>query len=253
MDKYQKCLMDTSRSYIAYINDKEKSVIKCFSDGKITIKQDNDITVGGYILYLANKSFECVFAIKDGKESMLKTEHDDVGSSPKSGDQSRFYYSLSFDDKIEGVRIVFKNNLADALIIPIEFIEADKEAYYNKIEKAKREELIKKAQINASAGADLVNIYFQPCCDNYGKTEIELYLAKGRFSQPRGMCVTFFTPQLLGGEIEQLIGKYTIDDKEVMFKSISGLAKRVYGYRVRQFSTSSELLFETDYAFFSIK
>lgn len=244
--------MNTSRSYIAYINDKEKNVVKCYADDKITIKQDEDITVKGYILYVANKSIERVLAIKASKEIVFKTEHDELGSSPKSGDQNRFYLPLSFDDKIESIRIVFVNNLADDLVIPVELVDADKDKYYSKIEKAKHDDLLAKAQIKHSTGADLVNIYFQPCCDAYAKTEIELYLAKGRFSQPSGMCVTFFTPQLLGGTVEQLIGKYKVDDGS-LFKSISGLAKRVYGYKVRQLDADGKILCESDFAFFSIK
>ncbi len=252
MNQYQKYLMSTSRSYIAYINDKEKNIIKCYADNKITITQDEDITVEGYVLYIANNSFEKVFAITGSKAVALKIEHDTVMSSPKSGDQDRFIYPLSFDNKIEGIRIVFKNSLADDLLIPVEYVEADKAKYYSKIEKAKKDDLIAKAQIKHSTGSDLVNIYFQPCCDAYAKTEIELYLAKGRFSQPSGQCVTFFTPQLLGGQVEQLIGKYVIEDGS-LFKSISGLAKRVYGYKIRQFDINSKILFESDFAFFSIK
>ncbi len=221
MDKYQRCLMDTSRSYIAYINDKEKNVVKCYADDKITIKQDEDITVKGYVLYVANKSIERVLAIKASKEIVFKTEHDELGSSPKSGDQNRFYLPLSFDDKIESIRIVFVNNLADDLVIPVEYIEADKEKYYSKIEKVKKDDLLAKAQIKHSTGNDLVNIYFQPCCEDYDNTTIILYWG------------------------EQLMAKYKVD-KEVFFKSISGLAYGTYYYELIQCNANGDELLHTE-------
>ena len=252
MDKYQKYLMNTARSYFAYINEKEKNIVKCYTNDKIMITQDEDITVGGYFLYIANKSFERVFAIKGEQQIALKAEFDPIMSSKSSGEQRRFFLPLSFDNRIESIKIVFNNNLADDLIIPVIYVEANKEKYYAKVAQEQNAKLLAKAQIKHSTGADLVNIYFQPCCDTYAKTEIELYLANGNFSRPSSMCVTFFTPQLLGGQVEQLIGKYVIEDGS-LFKSISGLAKRVYGYKVRQFDANGKILCESDFAFFSIK
>ena len=248
MDKYQKYLMDTACSYIAYANDRAENIIKCYSDDKITITQDDDITVSGYILYVKNKSIEHVVAIRSEKQIALMVESD----FEECGKQNRFFIPLSFDDKIESIKIVFKNHLADDLTIPVEYVEADKEKYYAKVAQEQKVALLAKAQIKHSTGADLVDIYFQPCCDAYAKTEIELYLATGRFDSSYSMGPTIFPPQLLDGQVEQLIGKYVIDDG-TLFKSISGLAKRIYGYKVRQFDADGKVLCESDFTFFSIK
>ncbi len=243
MNKYQKYLFES----INCIADKKEDEIT-LSNETLIVKQSSDITITSYIVHLKSRCIDGIFSIKNETEIPWNADENPKYRLREGG---AFIATLDFEDQIDSIKIKFKHDLADEIVIPVKYIEADKEAYYEKIAKANREELIKKAQIKASAGADLVNIYFQPCCDNYGKTEIELYLAKGIYEQHHGMIA--YTPPMIGGKIEQLIGKYTIEDKEVMFKSISGLAKRVYGYRVRQFSTSGELLFETDYAFFAIK
>ena len=109
-----------------------------------------------------------------------------------------------------------------------------------------------KAKITVSTGTDLVNIYFQPCCANCGKTEIELWIAKGEYAPHHGSCVTFYTPKLTGGTPEQMIAKFSVEEG-FLFKAINGLANGVYAYRVRQFSKDNEMLFESDYQFFDIR
>ena len=47
------------------------------------------------------------------------------------------------------------------------------------------------------------------------------------------------------------MGKFTVEDG-MFFKSIGGLAKGAYGYRLSQYNTKGELLFSTDYAYFAI-
>ena len=82
---------------------------------------------------------------------------------------------INFDNKIDSIMLVFKNNLADELLIPVVYQEADKQAYYAKKEQERKDALLKSANIKVATGTDLVNIYFQPCCDEYCKTEITLY------------------------------------------------------------------------------
>lgn len=252
MNQYQEYLMNISRAEMFYSRKSgTKNTVEKLSYEKLIITQSDDINITTYPLFIINQSIQNVYFLFGNKEIIIDTMEKPISPITKVG-ISYFYGILDFENKADALKIVFKNNLADDLIIPIEYIEADKEKYYNKIEKAKNDDLLAKAQIKHSTGADLVNIYFQPCCDAYAKTEIELYLAKGRFSQPSGQCVTFFTPQLLGGQVEQLIGKYLIDDGS-LFKSISGLAKRVYCYKVRQFDINGKILCESDLSFFSIK
>ena len=122
--------------------------------------------------------------------------------------------------------------------------------YYQKQAESQRNTYIKTAQIKHSTGADLVNIYFQPCCANCGKTEIELWIAQGKRENHHGMIA--YVPKLIGGIPEQMIAKFTVEEG-FLFKAINGLANGVYAYRVRQLSKNEEMLFESDFQFFEIR
>ena len=52
------------------------------------------------------------------------------------------------------------NGIADDYILNIEYREADKEKYFAKFAKEKKEALEKAASIKVATGADLVNVYF---------------------------------------------------------------------------------------------
>jgi hypothetical protein len=163
-----------------------------------------------------------------------------------------FVIMLDFEKRVEKVKFTFADNLADDYIFTVNYTEADKDLYYQKQAETRRNTYIEAAQIKHSTGADLVNIYFQPCCANCGKTEIELWIAKGKYAPHHGMCVTFYTPQLTGGEPEQMIAKFSMEEG-FLFKAINGLANGVYAYRLRQFSKNDEMLFESDFQFFEIR
>ena len=105
---------------------------------------------------------------------------------------------------------------------------ADVEAYNKKQEQKRKNDLIEKASIKHSTGADLVNIYFQPCSSDYIRTEIALYRD--------GL----------------MLSKYKVDE-ESFFKSIGGLAYGTYSFIVKQFDKSDNLLLETEHIEFTVK
>ncbi len=247
MNKYQKYLID--KCVVSYSLAETSKEQKCLCNEKIIITQSEDITKTKYTLRIVSGCAEKIYAIKGGIK--LELHYKESPQSKIKRPLAIFYCPIDFDDRIDSIEIQFKYDVADSLMIPVVFEEADKTAYYEKKEKENQEALIANAQIKHSTGADLVNIYFQPCCDTYAKTEIELYLAKGHFSRPSGQCITFYTAHLLGGEVEQLIGKYKVEDG-AMFKSITGLAKRVYAYKLKQFDKGGNVLIETECAFFKI-
>ena len=117
--------------------------------------------------------------------------------------------------------------MADKLIVPIEFIDADKEAYYAKIKAERIKELRLKAAISYSTGINLVNIYFQPCSDNYVKTEIILYHNK------------------------LMMAKYIVEG-ELYFKAITDLACNDYSFVLKQLSADGKILLETEHISFKI-
>ena len=84
-----------------------------------------------------------------------------------------------------------------------------------------------KAKITVSTGFELVNIYFQPCNDNYARTEISLY------------------------KDNMMLAKYKVDE-ETFFKSITGLAYGKYSFVLKQFDKDNTILLETEHIEFTI-
>ena len=87
--------------------------------------------------------------------------------------------------------------------------------------------MFKTANIKVSTGADLVNIYFQPCCDSYARTEITLY------------------------KDNMMLAKYKVDE-ETFFKSIGGLAFGKYEFVLKQLDKVNNIILETQKTAFSI-
>ena len=109
----------------------------------------------------------------------------------------------------------------------MKYVEADKDIYYAKKEQERKDNLLETASIKVATGVDLVNVYFQPCCDNYARTEIVLY------------------------KDDIMLAKYKVDE-ETFFKSISGLAYGKYEFILKQFDDKGNIILETDKISFSI-
>ena len=242
MDKYQEYIFKTSRSYYGLSVCGKTDLEKVILDDKIIFKQNEDITITDYVFYIANIGIEAVFAIIGAKEITLVQEPDPL----RHGEQNRFVLPISFNNKIDAIKIVFKNNLADDLILPVIYEEADRQAYYAKIEAERKAELFAKTQVSTRTGADLVNIYFQPCCSDYEYTEIYLYIPQD--------YVTVGGPY---GPVKkpsswQLFKKCKVPAED-FYKSINGLAYGTYAYVIKQFDKKDNLLLETEYIEFSLK
>lgn len=196
-----------------------------------TIIQDEDINIVDYTLLIVVgviKQIEKVFVFKNTVWKEIEMSEWKVNSG--RGDErllSVYNISIDFNDRIEKIKFSFKNDLADDYILNLKYVEADKEKYFAKQAQQKKDDLLKTASIKYSTGNDLVNIYFQPCCDEYERTEITLF------------------------KDNQMLAKYKVDDG-VFFKSINGLAYGEYEYIVKQFGKDNKLLIETDKIKFSI-
>lgn len=230
MNKYQKYLVgDLSKN--SYLSNCDSNV---WIEDKFVLKQNEDIALKDYVLHISNETFEAIFAAEGDTQKPFKKTN------------NQFCIPIDFEHKFDSIKIVFKNNLADDLILPVEYVEADKEAYYIKKEKEHKENLLKAAEIKVSTGTDLVNIYFQPCCDKYDYTEIQLYIPKN-----------FVTAGGPYGPVKKpsewsLIKKSKVDTDE-FYKSIGGLANGKYSFVLRQFDKNGNVLLKTDYMEFSIK
>ena len=250
MDKYQDYILHTLQKRIDTIYAYADSNLINLKEGlfddqlnkteiaeKIVIKQNDDITITKYHFFLIHDAVEAVYAKQKNKcfafESIQLDYHltrDRSGAREKvDKNKKTFYYELDFDNKIDYIKIVFKDNVADELVIPIEFIDADKEAYYAKKEAERIAKLRYKAAISYATGINLVNIYFQPCSEKYAKTEIILY--RDKF----------------------MMAKYTVEG-ELYFKAITELAfNNYYSFVLKQLSANDEILLETEHINFKIK
>ena len=246
MDKYQKVLLETEKNSVFFTCTSKKhfSVLDGgfnYDEDVYTLTQEEDIF---------STKYEFVVKTNPNIETCTFLVNGEWQSASRKG--SAFSVELDFENRVEKVKLTFADNIVDDYIFSIQYVEADKDLYYQKQAETRRNTYIEAAQIKHSTGADLVNIYFQPCCANCGKTEIELWIAKGKYAPHHGMCVTFYTPQLTGGEPEQMIAKFSMEEG-FLFKAINGLANGVYAYRLRQFSKNDEMLFESDFQFFEIR
>lgn len=241
MDKYQEKLIDgVFWTYcqevikydllsIAGLKQYKREEVK----DNIVIQQDSDITKTKYLLIIKTaKTVSEIYAVKGKKQIKLESKEDDYCRN--------FAYLIDFENRISKLRIIFVNNLADDLLIKIKYDEADKDAYYAKIEKEKkeakiqkekekREKLVEQVAMSIRTGRDFVNVYFQPCSNKYARAEVELYMVN---------C-------LYNNNDDMLIGKYKVPE-ETFFQVIPGLAYGRYAVILKHFDAKNKLLFESD-------
>ena len=159
-----------------------------------------------------------------------------------------FVVMLDFEKRVEKVKFTFADNLADDYIFTVNYTEADKDLYYQKQEADRKANLLAAAQIKHSASSDLINIYFQPCCDKYEYTEILLYIPqeenfKGWTGDGRKVV------EILSWS---MIKKCKVSPED-FYKSINGLAPGTYSYVIKQYDKKDELLMETEHFEFRIQ
>ena len=216
MNKYQKYFLkeDAYIDCFALGSDINCSLDRTLENGVVRIKQNEDISIKEYTL-ASRYPFDYLCENEWRKSSKM---------------ENRVWQTAKFDWSvpIEKVRFLVDNEFVEALEINIEYEFADVEAYNKKQEQKRKNDLIEKASIKHSTGADLVNIYFQPCSSDYIRTEIALYRD--------GL----------------MLSKYKVDE-ESFFKSIGGLAYGTYSFIVKQFDKSDNLLLETEHIEFTVK
>ena len=205
MDKYQKYLL----ANVPTKSNLKNSDCNPWAEDKIILRQNEDIMIKDYVLSISNINIKSIYAIAGDTRNPFKIV------------DQEFYIPIDFEKKFDKIQIVFKNNLADDLILPVVYEEADKEAYYAKQEQEHRKALLSAASIKCATGADLVNIYFQPCCKDYDRTEIALY------------------------RDGQMLAKYKVEE-DCFFKSIGGLAYGKYDFVLKQYDKAGMLLLETE-------
>ena len=215
MNKYQKYFLkeDAYIDCFALGSDINCSLDRTLENGVVRIKQNEDISIKEYTL-ASRYPFDYLCENEWRKSSKM---------------ENRVWQIAKFDWSvpIEKVRFLVDNEFVEALEINIEYKFADVEAYNKKQEQKRKNDLVEKASIKHSTGADLVNIYFQPCCEEYHRTEIILY------------------------RDNMMLAKYKVNE-EMFFHSISGLAFGKYEFILKQYDDKGNIILETDKRSFSL-
>lgn len=234
MDKYQKFLIEKYKksSWFYYANDGTKdedvknglNIVQNWDNAECVIIQYENPNIIEYVLVVPEEQYLSGISIyKNGKWSNVEKNI----WNRKERKIPAYKIILNFNDRIEKIKVSFIENFANDFTFSIQYQEADKEKYNEKLVMEHKAELLKVANIKVSTGADLVNIYFQPCCDNYDSTEIALY------------------------KENMMLAKYKVDE-EMFFKSINGLAYGKYTFVLKQFDKDSNPLLETEHIEFTI-
>lgn len=254
MDKYQRYLFTK-------INDKNNAAYiftTCAPEGEksqgdkygmydeqthtFTIIQDEDITKTIYDLVISKEScpfIKSVETVKSGIRSGIspvQTEKEIKRNSHSYKEtETQFIIKADFNDKIDKIILKFTNNIADDFEFNIAYKYADVNAYNLRQEQLKKEQFMQRAAIKHATGESLVNIYFQPCSEDYDHTEITLYV-----------------PNKTGAEKWATILKKDLANG-CFFISIPNLAYGRYAYKVRQFDKEQNLLIDSALFEFEIK
>lgn len=218
MNKYQEfiltqtlCSISTNTAMVGA----EQILNLISSDGELQVKQNENYNIKKHNIIFDGSTIAC--ADLNGQK---------YSSVDENGGKT-VIVPVDFDTPAKELMLYFVDDLADPITLKLKFIEADKATYDFKVAQELQQQRITASNITVSTGADLVNIYFQPCCDEYCKTEITLY------------------------KNNMMLAKYRVDE-ECFFKSITGLAYGNYAFVLKQFDLNNQALFETDKMEFSI-
>lgn len=223
MNKYQKFILDRTLCFVSKdMTAGSKAYFNSFinNDGEFEVKQDENYNIKQHFIVLSGLTVS--FVELDG----IKYESTNFENHTLF-DKKMICIPVDFDNPAKELKIYFIDDFADTISIKLKFVAADKVSYDEKMHDALIKERTKTANIKVSTGVNLVNIYFQPCCDNYARTEIILY------------------------KDNMMLAKYKVDE-EVFFKSITGLANGKYSFVLKQYDNNSNIILETNHIDFII-
>ena len=135
---------------------------------------------------------------------------------------------MDFENKQDKIKFYYRNGIVDPIEIKINYIESDKNKYYEKIAAKNREELLSKISVNYRTGDSLINVYWQNASASVKKIIFELFL-----------------------DNDQRIMKDEIN-ANISFKIVQGLAYGKYYFKVTQLDENDNIIVATDLIPFSL-
>ena len=223
--------------------------------GSFLMKQDPDITKTVYELVISKNDcpfIEAVYVRKGESytDIPLSVAALNIPSCKSVKTEAHFIIKVDFNDRIDAIKLKFIKNIADALEIGISYQEADRQAYIARQAALQQENTLQRAAIKHSVGESLINIYFQPCADNYDHTEISLFIPDKtevkQVGSPHG-------PENRENVLSWALIMNVKVEKGLFFKSVTGLAYGKYAYVVKQYDKAENVLIETNYTEFKIE
>ena len=195
-----------------------------YENGTIEITQEED--------YHRHEYSFTVFHPFLAEAYLLKGDSKVHGVAPMAGVR---HLTLDFDDKSESLILEFRDNIVNPIIIPIVYHDADRSAWDLKVEKDRREKERQIVDPKIATGDTLVNLYFNPFDNTYSHSVVSLYLRDSTNKQ---------MPYRKLADYEVAPGKY--------FRSITDLAHGDYALVLKQFNSTNELIYESDYLEFKL-
>ena len=228
MDKYQEYLfgkLNISSQSEPTNREREFS----FRDGKITIRQNDDYHITKYNIRVFHPALDEIWTLyKDKKQ---------VGKKVNKTKEDVKILTLDFNRKASSLFISFKNNLANPIEIPIDYIDADKSAWDAKMDKEHKEHLASIVNIKIISGDSLIDVLYNPLNDKYSYCEITLYYA--------------YTKQGEKTKSYQLMGNFQ-SEKGKFYIPIINLGYSSYAIDLKQYDENKELIYESDRIEFSL-
>ncbi len=254
MDKYQKEYINvTFGKFFAHVYSLDAKVRYAdieILENVLRIIQNDNILITKYLVIpnMISKYENIIVSYSfDGKQ-YTPLEKQQVVIDKKEYSVKAF--EVDFNNRIKFIKIEAEMNIIDPIIFTIEYIEADKEAYYAKQAQLQKEAVAKKVNARFTLGSDLVNIYFQPCNDSYSYSQIELFVpSETKIERVGGPYGPIDKTTVLTWDI---IKKCKVAEND-FYLSVSGLAYGKYAFILKQFNTSNTVIYKTDYIEFEIK
>ena len=210
MDKYQLNLI--SRGTFSFVSELGEEKIEMGES--LVLYQNENYKIGNYKIVISNPSIESVTYLS--KKFVSKNN----------------VVTVEFDfDKVEpGLKITFKNGLADDCLLPLQAIQSDKGAFDKKEAKEQRDQLIANAALVVTNGEGLINVFWKKANDQVVKSVVKV----------------FYYHRPTSGDAVQ----YPIYEKETdtFYLSLTGLAYGEYRCVVEEYSSKDLVIAVEGYA-----
>ena len=212
MDKYQMMLLkNIDIKY--YSKDLDKICTYKIKDNDLSLYQDDNYNIINYNLIFSSTSIKYI--------EVYNKKWDIVDSY-----LNQFDILIDFTNQIRRIKITFNDDIADPIILNLNYIYANRDDYDLVLKEKSEDALIKKASIRVTTGNSLINVLFQPVSQSYSYTKVELYSYMDN--------------------VPLLMARYKVSD-DLFFIPIKDLAYGTYKIKVIEYGNNDEVIFESPY------